>query len=75
MLRLIKRNFFLRNQLSFCDQILINIGIASASTNYWGPIYAMEKRDVSGGTVPPEPVVPSGSITVTAQVNIVYLYL
>jgi uncharacterized protein YggE len=52
------------------------IGIASASTNYWGPIYAMEKRDVSGGTVPPStPVVPQGSITVTAQVNIVYLYL
>jgi uncharacterized protein YggE len=52
------------------------IGIASLSTNYWGPIYAMEKRDVSGGTVPPStPVVPSGSITVTANVNIVYLYL
>jgi len=52
------------------------IGIASASTNYWGPIYAMEKRDVSGGTVPPStPVVPQGSITVTAQINIVYLYL
>jgi uncharacterized protein YggE len=52
------------------------IGIASLSTNYWGPIYTMEKRDVSGGTVPPStPVVPQGSITVTAQVNIVYLYL
>ena len=52
------------------------IGIASLSTNYWGPIYAMEKRDVSGGTVPPStPVVPQGSITVTAQINIVYLYL
>jgi hypothetical protein len=52
------------------------IGIASASTNYWGPIYAMEKGTVSGGTVPPStPVVPQGSITVTAQVNIVYLYL
>jgi len=52
------------------------IGIASLSTNYWGPIYSMEKRDVSGGTVPPStPVVPSGSITVTANINIVYLYL
>ena len=52
------------------------IGIASASTNYWGPIYTMEERDVSGGTVPPSnAVVPQGSITVTAQVNIVYLYL
>jgi hypothetical protein len=52
------------------------IGIASLSTNYWGPIYTAEKRDVSGGTVPPStPVVPQGSITVTAQVNIVYLYL
>jgi uncharacterized protein len=52
------------------------IGITSASTNYWGPIYAMEKGAVSGGTVPPStPVVPQGSITVTAQVNIVYLYL
>jgi uncharacterized protein YggE len=52
------------------------IGIASASTNYWGPIYTMEKTGVSGGTVPPStPVVPQGSITVTAQVNIVYLYL
>jgi uncharacterized protein YggE len=52
------------------------IGIASLSTNYWGPIYAMEKRDVSGGTVPPStPIVPQGSITVTANVNIVYLYL
>ena len=52
------------------------IGIASLSTNYWGPIYAMEKRDVSGGTVPPStPVVPQGSITVTAQVNIVFLYV
>ncbi len=52
------------------------IGIASLSTNYWGPIFAMEKRDVSGGTVTPStPVVPSGSITVTANVNIVYLYL
>ncbi len=52
------------------------IGIASASTNYWGPIYSMEKRDLSGGSIPPStPVVPQGSITVTAQVNIVYLYL
>jgi uncharacterized protein YggE len=52
------------------------IGIASASTNYWGPIYTMEKANVSSGTVPPStPVVPQGSITVTAQVNIVYLYL
>jgi uncharacterized protein YggE len=52
------------------------IGIASLSTNYWGPIYAAEKRDVSGGTVPPStPVVPQGSITVTANVNIVYLYI
>jgi uncharacterized protein YggE len=52
------------------------VGIASLSTNYWGPIYPMEKRDVSGGTVPPStPVLPSGSITVTANVNIVYLYL
>jgi uncharacterized protein YggE len=51
------------------------IGIASLSTNYWGPIYA-EKIDMSGGVVTPEmPVVPSGSITVTANVNIVYLYL
>ena len=52
------------------------IGIASLSTNYWGPIYTMEKTDVSGGVVTAEtPVVPSGSITVTANVNIVYLYL
>jgi len=52
------------------------IGIASLSTNYWGPIYTMEKTDMSGGIVTPEtPVVPSGSITVTANVNIVYLYL
>ena len=52
------------------------IGIASLSTNYWGPIYAAETREVSGGTIPPAtPVVPSGSITVTANVNIVYLYL
>jgi len=52
------------------------IGISSLSTNYWGPIYAMEKRDVSSGTVPPSiPIVPSGSITVAANVNIVYLYL
>jgi len=52
------------------------IGIASISTNYWGPIYPMERADASGGTVPPStPVVPSGSITVTANVNIVYLYL
>ena len=51
------------------------IGIASLSTNYWGPIYA-EKIDMPGGVVIPEmPVVPSGSITVTANVNIVYLYL
>jgi uncharacterized protein YggE len=51
------------------------IGIASLSTNYWGPIYA-EKIDIPGGVVTPEmPVVPSGSITVTANVNIVYLYL
>jgi uncharacterized protein YggE len=52
------------------------IGIASASTNYWGPIYAMEKGNISSTTVPPNtPIVPQGSITVTAQVNIVYLYL
>jgi uncharacterized protein YggE len=52
------------------------IGIASASTNYWGPIYTMEKRDVSDDSFPPSPaVVPQGSMTVTAQVNIVYLYL
>jgi len=52
------------------------IGIASASTNYWGPIYPMERTSVSGGTVPPStPVVPQGSITVTAQVNIVYFYI
>ena len=52
------------------------IGIASMSTNYWGPIYTMEKTDVSGGVVTPQtPIVPSGSITVTANVNIVYLYL
>jgi uncharacterized protein YggE len=53
------------------------IGIASASTNYWGPLYLLEKGNATGGsTVPPStPVVPSGSITVTAQVNIVYLYL
>lgn len=52
------------------------LGIASASTNYWGPIYTMEKGGASGGTVPPStPVVPQGSVTVTAQVNIVYLYL
>ena len=51
------------------------IGIASMSTNYWGPIYA-EGRTVSSDVVTPEkPVVPSGSITVTANVNIVYLYL
>jgi uncharacterized protein YggE len=53
----------------------IIIGVASASTNYWGPIYAEEKRDVSGGTTPSVPVVPSGTITVTAMVNIVYLYI
>ena len=52
------------------------IGITSLSTNYWGPIYTMEKADVSGGAVTPQtPIVPSGSITVTANVNIVYLYL
>jgi uncharacterized protein YggE len=53
------------------------IGIASASTNYWGPIYTMEKAGVSSGSaVPPStPIVPPGSITVTAQINIVYLYL
>jgi hypothetical protein len=51
------------------------LGIASMSTNYWGPIYA-EGRTVSGDVVTPQmPVVPSGSITVTANVNIVYLYL
>jgi uncharacterized protein YggE len=51
------------------------IGIASLSTNYWGPIYA-EKIDMSGGIVIPQtPIVPSGSITVTANVNIMYLYL
>jgi uncharacterized protein len=53
------------------------IGIASMSTNYWGPIYA-EGRPASGGAVTTTittPVVPSGSITVTANVNIVYLYL
>lgn len=52
------------------------IGISSASTNYWGPIYALEKGNVSGSSVPPStPVVPQGSVTVTAQVNIVYVYL
>jgi uncharacterized protein YggE len=52
------------------------IGIVSLSTNYWGPIYTAETREVSGGTVPlSTPVVPSGSITVTANVNIVYLYI
>ena len=51
------------------------IGIASMSTNYWGPIYA-EERTVSSDVVTPEkPAVPSGSIAVTANVNIVYLYL
>ena len=45
------------------------------STNYWGPIYA-EGRTVSSDVVTPEkPAVPSGSIAVTANVNIVYLYL
>jgi hypothetical protein len=53
----------------------IIIGVASASTNYWGPFYAAETRDVSGGTTPSVPVVPSGTITVTATVNIVYLYI
>jgi hypothetical protein len=39
------------------------ISIASLSTNYWGPIYTMEKTDVSGSVVTPQtPVVPSGSI-------------
>ncbi len=52
------------------------IGIASASTNYWGPIFPMERTSVGGGSVPPStPEVPQGSITVTAQVNIIYLYL
>jgi hypothetical protein len=48
------------------------IGIASLSTNYWGPIY-VEERDVPSGVATSQtPVVPSGSITVTANVNIVY---
>ena len=52
------------------------VGIASLSTNYWGPIYVAQTKDLSGAVVPPStPVVPSGSITVTAQVNVVYLYL
>ena len=53
----------------------IIIGVASASTNYWGPIYAEENRNVSAGTTPSVPIVPSGTITVTATVNIVYLYI
>ena len=52
------------------------IGIAWASTNYWGPIYTMDRTDVSGGSVPPSTtLVPQGTLTVTAHVNIVYLYL
>ena len=52
------------------------IGIASLSTNYWGPIYAAGQTVNAGvGTTPTVPVVPSGSVTVTVQVNIVYLYL
>jgi uncharacterized protein YggE len=52
------------------------IGVASATTNYWGPIYPMERTNMSAGAVPPStPVVPQGSVTVTAQVSIVYLYL
>ena len=52
------------------------IGIMSLSTNYWGPIYAAGQTVNAGvGTTPTVPVVPSGSVTVTMQVNIVYLYL
>ena len=53
----------------------IIIGVASASTNFWGPgPYYAEK--VSGGSATPSvPVVPSGSIQVTAAVNITYLYI
>ncbi|WP_455369984.1 SIMPL domain-containing protein [[Eubacterium] cellulosolvens] len=51
------------------------IGIASLSTNYWGPLYA-EKIDMPSGIMTPQtPIVPSGSITVTANINIMYLYL
>jgi uncharacterized protein YggE len=53
----------------------IIIGVASASTNYWGPIYPEQMRNISGVTPPTVPVVPSGTITVTATVNIVYFYV
>ena len=54
----------------------IIIGVASASTNYWGPIYPEQTRNISGGVTPPTvPVVPSGTITVTATVNIIYFYI
>jgi uncharacterized protein YggE len=52
------------------------IGIASLSTNYWGPIYANTAEAKGGGVpTPSQPVVPSGTVTVTANVNIVYLYV
>ena len=50
------------------------IGIASASTNYWGPMPMAAAS--SGSNIPASrSVVPSGTITVTAQVNIVYFYI
>jgi hypothetical protein len=52
----------------------IIIGVASASTNYMGPVPYAEKVSV-GSTTPTVPVVPSGTIEVTATVNITYLYI
>jgi uncharacterized protein YggE len=52
----------------------IIIGVASASTNYLSPAPYAEKVSV-GSTTPSVPVVPSGTIQVTATVNITYLYI
>ena len=51
------------------------IAIASLSTNYWGPIYASAAESRGGVPTPSQPVIPSGIVTVTANVNIVYFYV
>jgi uncharacterized protein YggE len=53
----------------------IIIGVASASTNYWGPVPYNAQKVSAGSVTPNAPVVPSGTIQVTATVNITYLYI
>jgi len=54
----------------------IIIDIVSVSTNYWmpnSPVYA--EKGSTTPNVPQNPVIPSGTIQVTAVVNITYLYI